>query len=183
MCQHISTALAWCKCWNLRVNASKSSLLYLRRVPKQKKVVLSKLAISIEGDQITMVKDALERILGVHIHYTGGVDNRVGEFSGDLKLIEKSRLRATQKITMLRTCQIPIIKFRLVYGYAAKRACCHIDRIIRKQVSPVLHLPHSYSKAAIHAPCKQGGLGIPLLAEVVPLLQARLLRKCKNRVI
>ena len=180
MRQHISTAVAWCKSRHLRVNASKSSLLYLRRVPKQKKVVLSNLAISIEGDQIPMVKDSFERILGVHMHYTGRVDNRVGEFSKDLELIEKSRLRATQKIAMLRTCLIPMIKFRLVYGYATKQACCQIDCIIRKQVSAVLHLPHSYSKAAIHAPCKQGGLGIPLLAEVVPLLQARLLRRMQE---
>lgn len=181
MRQHILAAEQWCNSRKMRINAAKSTLLHLRRVPKAKKVVLSRsLDISIRGVRIPMVSDTFERILGVHMNYSGKVDHKIDKFGSDLELILKSRLRVMQKVAMIRTCLIPMIKFRLVYGFATLGACSQLDRIIRKKVTSILHLPRYFPIGAVHSPCNQGGLGIPLLAEVVPLLQARLIVRMRG---
>lgn len=172
--KQLQRAVNWCTARGMRINPKKSSVLYLRRPPKQKRVVLSSLEISIEGVQIPCVTDTFERVLGVHIHHTGRVDHKTDSFSKDLELVCNSKLRPSQKVSMIKNCLVPMIKYRLVYGLANLGACRQLDRAVRMAVKKVLHLPNSISNNAIHLPKVNGGLGIPCFYSCIPLEQAKL---------
>lgn len=120
MTRQQATASPWCAARGMRINPKKSTVLHLRRVAHEKRVVMSQDDMSIEREKIPMVSDSFERVLGVHMKFTGQVDHKADDFARDLDLVCNSKLRPSQKIAMIRECLIPMIKFRLVYGFANK---------------------------------------------------------------
>jgi len=180
MQRHLEKLVSWCSARGLRINPNKSTVLYLRRVPHMKKVLVTPLDISINGVSIPQVSDTYERVLGVHMHHTGKINHGVDRFSRDLELVCNSKLRPTQKISMIACCLLPMIKFRLVYGFANKGALSQVDKIVRKVVRRVYHLPQYINNEVIHTARKYGGLGLPCLAESVPMAQARLTNRMLN---
>lgn len=97
------------------------------------------------------------------MQHTGKVDHQLDKFGEDLLLVRNSKLRLTQKLSMIQHCLVPMIKFRLVYGLAAKGAACvQVDLQIReKKVRGFLHLPSYTSNDVMYTPRKLGGLGLP----------------------
>lgn len=77
-----------------------------------------------------------------------------------LTRLKKSALLPFQKMVRLRWYLIP----RFIYGMQNFRVTAndleHFDRQIRGFVKGVLHLHHSVEDALIHAPVKEGGLGV-----------------------
>lgn len=180
MKRHLDTTVAWCNARGMRINPKKSSAIYLKSVPKQKKVLITPSPFSVLGEAIPDKGDAFERVLGVHMHHTGKVDHKLDDFTRDLELVRKSSLRPMQKISMLVNCLIPMVKFRLVYGFANIGACNQVDKIIRKFTRDCLHLPKYASRLAMYAAKTEGGLGIPCLPEAVLLAQAKLIGRMQR---
>ena len=174
MQKHLDKVVSWCSDRGMRINPSKSTVLHLRRAPKTKRVLLAPLEFSIDGVQIPQVSDSFERVLGVHMHHTGKVNHGFDSFDRDLELVCNSKLRPTQKVSMIKNCLIPMIKYRLVYGFANGMALTQVDKVVRKAIRRAYHLPQYLMSEVMHAPTSQGGLGIPKLAESVPIAQARL---------
>lgn len=181
MQQHINKAEKWCVERGIAINPKKSTVLYLEQVPKQKKVKISPLDISINGDKIPMVFDSYERILGVHMNCNGEVDYREGKLLKDLELVKGSSLTALQKIAVINSITLAI-KFRLVYGFASQTFCGKIDTTIRVAVKDALHLCAQYPDAALYTKAVLGGLGIINLQDTVPLEQANLVTRMMKSV-
>lgn len=177
---HLKKAEAWCGKRAMRIDPKKSSCLYLERVPRKKLVKVSSLKLLVCNDEIPCVKDSFERVLGVHIQYTGKVDHKTDDFSNDLGLVCRSQLRPSQKLTMIRECLLPMIKFRLVYGFASLGSCAQVDRIVRKAVKDIMHLPKWTADSAIYSSRKEGGLGLKPLKENVLFDQANLVVRMQN---
>ena len=180
MQQQLLKAAAWCTAHGMRINPAKSSVMFLRQVPKQKRVVADDLRLSLHGQEIPCVSHSYERVLGIHMIGSGKVDHRTDKFEADLQLVLKSRLRPSQRVRMIRDCLIPMISFRLIHGFATKGACGAIDRKINRAIKQSLHLPKYFIQEALRAPCKEGGLGIPSLADRAIVGQARLLIRMRN---
>lgn len=176
MMSHLAVANTWCNDRGLKINANKSTCLYLDRVPREKRVRLARLDLKIGEDAIPDV-DNFERLLGVHIHNTGRRDLRIDNFTRDLNLICESRLRPTQKLSVIRDCLVPMIKYRLVYGFATLGSGATIDKIIRKRVKLLMHLPKFTSNATLYCSLKEGGFGFEPLREVVQIEQALLVKR------
>lgn len=71
----------------VRVNPKNSTSLFFKRVPKSKKVVRAPIELSIEGTPNPQMKDNFERVLGVHMQHTVGVDDKTDAFCKDLELV------------------------------------------------------------------------------------------------
>lgn len=170
----VRTSEQWCRARGLEINPQKSSVLYLERVPKKKRVRISKTRIEIDGVAIPNVEDNFERVLGVHLHHTGKRDHQKDIFSKDLELVAKSALRPTQKLLMIRECLLPSIKFRLVHGFASVGTCKQIDKIVRRTIRQILHLPKYYLNDLMYLSTSSGGLGVTELTTQVPIEQLAL---------
>lgn len=170
----IDSAISWCDDRGMKVNANKSSVTWLEAVPGKKKVVVAPIDLPVKGVLIPNIGETYERVLGVHMHYSGRVDHKVDKFEADLDLVCKSDLRLSQKASMIRDCLIPMIKYRLVYGFAKSTACQQIDRLLRVRLRKTLHLPKFTADLYFYVARKDGGLGIPRLAESVLLAQVKL---------
>lgn len=180
MQQQLLKAATWCNAHGMRLNPAKSSVIFLRQVPKQKRVVADDLKLSLQGQEIPGVSHSYERVLGIHMTGSGKVDHRIDKLEADLQLVLKSRLRPSQKVRMIRDCLIPMISFRLIHGFATKGACNAIDRKINRAIKQSLHLPKYFIQEALRAPRKEGGLGIPSLADRAMTGQAKLLIRMRN---
>ena len=180
MQQQLLKVAAWCTAHDMRINPAKSSVFYFRQVPKRKRVVADDLRLSLYGQEIPCVSHSYGRVLGIHMNGSGKVDHRVDKLESDLQLVLKFRLRPSQKVRMIRDCLIPMINFRLIHGFATLGACSAIDRKISRAIKQSLHLPKYYILEALRAPCKEGGLGSPSLADRAIVGQARLLIRMRN---
>lgn len=171
MKRSIDSTVAWCDARSMKINAKKSSATWLRSIAKGKKVVVNPIRLSVNDDLIPNVGDSFERVLGVHIHNSGRVDLKVDKLRADLKLVRESKLRPSQKLSMISKCLIPMIKYRLTHGFATNQACKQIDRLIRVALRKVLHLPKYTSNYAFYVGKAEGGLGVPRLSDSVVLSQ------------
>lgn len=183
MRKNLDATVEWCDQRGMKINATKSSVTWLRAVPKAKKVVVTPIDLPVKGVSIPNVGDSFERVLGVQMHQTGQVDHRGDKLQKDLELVRNSSLRPTQKLKMITDCLIPSIKYRLVYGFANMGACVQVDKILKKTVKEILHLPKYTSDLALYITKAQGGLGVPRLADSVLISQVSLtyrMQKSKN---
>lgn len=182
MKRHLSKVVSWCDARGMRINPSKSTAACLKQVPRKKKVVLTPIELPVKGVVIPNVGNSFERVLGVHMHTSGKVDHKLDKLTKDLDLVKASKLRPSQKVVMIRDCLIPMIKFRLVYGYANRKACVKVDSILRGAVRKIMHLPKYFNVLGFYISRKDGGMGIPRLADDVPLAQASLALRMSSSV-
>lgn len=182
MKRHLSKVVSWCDARGMRINPNKSTAACLKQVPRKKKVVLTPVELRVTGELIPNVGNSFERVLGVHMHNSGRIDHKLDKLTKDLDLVKASKLRPSQKVTMIRDCLIPMIKFRLVYGHADRKACVKVDCILRGAVRKILHLPKYFNVLGFYISKKDGGMGIPRLADDVPLAQASLAFRMSSSV-
>lgn len=182
MKRHLGKVVSWCDARGMRINPSKSTAACFQRVPRKKKVVLTPIELPVKGVVIPNVGDSYERVLGVHMHNSGKVDHKFDKLTKDLDLVKASKLRPSQKVTMIRDCLIPMIKFRLVYGFATRKACVKVDSILRSAVRKIMHLPKYFNVLGFYISKKDGGMGIPRLADDVLLAQASLALRMSSSV-
>lgn len=181
MQNHVGRAERWCSARGMRINPKKSTVLYLERARKLKRLKESTaINILIDGIEVPVVTGSYQRILGVHIKHTGEVDHKISDFESDLELVKSSALRATQKVAMIRQCLLPMIQFRLVYGYASKKDCKKVDSLVKKALRCILHLPAHLARSVFYNTRKNGGLYIPMIEETAPLQQGLLASRMKG---
>jgi hypothetical protein len=84
-----------------------------------------------------------------------------------LKELNRAPLKPQQRMYLLRTHVLPGLTHLLVLDPCTKTMLRKIDVSVRKW----LRLPHDTSNAFIHAPAREGGLGVGTMALMMPLLK------------
>lgn len=88
-----------------------------------------------------------------------------------LSKVSKAPLKPQQRIVVLRSYLVPRLFYRLVFEPISGKLLNKIDRAIRLHVRNWLRLPHDVPIAFLHAPNKDGGLGVPSLRTAIPWMR------------
>ena len=162
----------------MKANVNKCHALECRKITGAHKLaVITRSQFRLQGKLIPTV-GAIDsfKYLGREIGFMGHKKpNCVKTLSENLLALQKAPLKPHQKMELLRTYLIP----RFIYGFQnfkiEKQILINADRLVRRFVRRTLHLHSSLENVLIHAPEKNGGLGIFSFAENIPrILKSRL---------
>ena len=110
--------------------------------------------------------------LGVQFSWAGRKKIRPNNIiEPDLEVLKKSPLKPQQRLFAIRSLVIPKVYHQLALGSVMLGALKSSDITIRKAMRKWLNLPHDVPNAYFHAPIAEGGLGIPSLRWIAPLLR------------
>ena len=87
-----------------------------------------------------------------------------------LQLIKKAKLRANQKVHLIRCNLIPSLQHRLCHEKTIGNTLKTMDSLIRNAVKEILHLSNDVSTSFFHLSIRNGGLGLTQLRYEVPRL-------------
>lgn len=156
----------------LTLNQSKSFSLSMIPAGKQKKVKIdTSQSFRVAGGQIRpMGVDDVWTYLGLDFEGKN-TESFDGKLPAGLDKITKAPLKPQQRLTMLRENVVPGILHRLVLGTTTATKLKAADVTVRQYVRKWLHLPHDVPLGFLYTPQKHGGLGLPCLQHIVPLLR------------
>ena len=121
--------------------------------------------ININGEQVPSLSVAeTYKYLGLRTTGTGiaRADTKA-ELRQKLQRLSDSALRPQQRIHALRTHVIPGLNYALALGKSGKGYLKSLDKMVRQFARRWCHLHHDTPNSFIHAPAKEGGLGIPCI--------------------
>lgn len=162
----------------MQLNPAKSKLVHLETVPGKKKVFVSHTPIKCGDAFIPAVRlDEAMRYLGAEFTPFGENTCAVPLLFTHLRRLKRAPLKPSQRLRILRDFLLPRYIAVLQQPSISKKTLKEADRKIRVFAREVLHLnPHCHS-SVLHAPTKEGGLGIMCLAERIPgIISARIRR-------
>lgn len=165
----------------LKLNADKCFTVGIKGQPKQKCTVLEAQSFYVGSSEIPSLKRTDEwKYLGINFTATGRVRcNPAEDIGPKLQRLTKAPLKPQQRLFALRTVLIPQLYHKLALGSVAIGVLRKTDKLIRYYVRRWLNLPLDVPIAFVHAPPKSGGLGIPSLRWVAPMLRLRRLSNIK----
>ncbi|KAL7288050.1 hypothetical protein TKK_0017843 [Trichogramma kaykai] len=85
--------------------------------------------------------------------------------------ISRAPIKAQMRLKVLETYLLPRYIHTLTLGRTTHAELKAMDKLVRRSVRSWLRLPHDCPNAFIHAGRNYGGLGIPSLASIVPLIR------------
>ncbi|KAG8175571.1 hypothetical protein JTE90_018864 [Oedothorax gibbosus] len=109
------------------------------------------------------------RYLGVHFSTSGRFSFK-SDIREKLEVLKHSPLKPQQKLFFLVRFLIPSFLHVLTFSKIQAGSLNKLDKTVRSFGRLVLHLPHDTPKAFSHANVPDGGLGIPSLRWMVPVL-------------
>ena len=158
----------------LSINIDKSFTLGFRPSPKDK---IS--AIYVER-KFKVGERSLRRItrndvwtyLGLPFTWAGRAKIKINEvLEKDLESLTHGALKTQQRIFSLRTIVLPKLYHQLALGNVMLGTIKCTDKKVRGAVRRWLNLPHDVPNAYVHASISDGGLGIPAMRWVAPLMR------------
>ena len=93
------------------------------------------------------------------------------------KKISTAPLKPRQKVTILTEHAVPRLEYDLAVGGYSRTAIRYLDGIIRSNVKRWYHLAVSVSKHFLYSRTRDGGCGLPCLADSIPMARMRVLSK------
>lgn len=108
------------------------------------------------------------KYLGTKIEWTGGTRPEIYQLSTYLNRIRKAPLKPDQKLFILRFHLLPRFLYRLQTPRTTWGLLSQFDRSVRKFARTILHLNRTCADAYIHAPVREGGLGIMSFRHSIP---------------
>jgi hypothetical protein len=159
----------------LQLNPKKSVALSIVPAGKSKqfKVVTEPTFKVRSGQYLRQLKVNEEwRYLGINFSPTG-VKKAGGRLTEELARISKAPLKPQQKLKILRCFLIPRHYHSLVLAGTTKKTLRAMDRQQREAVRGWLKFPKDVPVGYFHAPCKEGGLGLPSFELAIPLLMRK----------
>ena len=178
--QKLVQAFAEC---GMRLNPSKSMILGKIPAGGGDKAVITapeaRAQLYIDGERVpVMTTDGSYRYLGLLVGPCGFINGyQESVLKTKLERLQKSALKPQQKLQILRRQVITSSLYALTLGEVSQGRILAVDKIVRKFVRKICHLPHDTPNSAIHADMKAGGLGVPSLALTVPINRARRLAR------
>ena len=137
-----------------------------------------KSGLSIEGKTIPNVTDINPmQYLGFAFDTHGVMKPNLTNYSAWLQRLAVLPLKPQQKMSMLKTHLLPRLLHFLMSPRTPAATLKNVDKATRHYVKRFLHLHLHTSDALIHAPLRDGGLGVMQMAVSIPAI---LLRRIKN---
>jgi hypothetical protein len=125
---------------------------------------------------------AMWRYLGVSFQGPSVAASQVG-LGGTLEKLSRAAVKPQQRLHLLRYYVLPRYQFALVAGRVSAGSLLRLDRLLRRYVRTWLALPKDVPNGYVHAPIPAGGLGIPLLSDLVPLLRLKQLERLRKSAV
>ena len=124
----------------------------------------------VNGARITQLKATeLFKYLGQRYGVSGGEGN-VFKIDELLTSLAKSPLKPYQKLEMVRLYLIPRLLHKLQTTCVTKKDLNNTDMALRVFIRKTLHLNKTTSNGFLHAPIREGGLGIISMMAYVPVV-------------
>lgn len=158
----------------LRLNAAKSHALSLVAAGKTKRVkVVTDPTFFVDGQYLQQIEPLqLWRYLGVEFEGVRVAGSRVS-IAGYLEKLTRAPLKPQQRMHILRSFLLPRLYHGLVLGRVSAGYLQSLDVRIRASVRKWLCLPKDVPVGYLHASTRAGGLGVPHLGSLIPLLRLR----------
>jgi len=117
------------------------------------------------------------RYLGLQVGADGASCRVSAKLEARLRRVCKAPLKPQQRLWIVRSNILPSLLHELVFGTQTASTLNSLDRITRKGVRHILHLPKDTPKGYFHASVADGGLGLANLRTMVPSLQVKRMHK------
>lgn len=178
--QMLTAAVTFFEGQGLGVNPSKT-VVFAFDVDRKRKQFRRALPLDVKGQSIAPLRDGEGvKYLGIKLKYHTAPVLDGQDLKNDLDVILKSRLKPFQKKELVRCVVQPKVLYALANTTKANPESKKADRMIRRAVKAMMHLPHSFPDELIYLRSKEGGLGLLHLENTSERVQckaiARLLR-------
>ncbi|CAL7932903.1 unnamed protein product [Xylocopa violacea] len=183
MCGHIKVLEDFFRIHGFEVNVSKCAAFQNLSVPGTKRLVVdTRSHLCINGTRVPTLGVASQlKYLGHNYAFYGTVIPSPSKLEDMLCRLKKSPLKPWQKLNILQRYLIPRLHHGLQTMDINKKKLKYIDTCIEKFTKTILHLPITTPTPYIHAPLRNGGLGIPSLAIHIAAIYLRRLERLKIR--
>ena len=159
----------------LSLNVAKCAALCVQVVPAKKTLyTVSRPLFYADGEFVKQLSpDEFFKYLGRHVTTLGYARPFVGELQAQLQRIRSAPLKPAQKLSILKGYLLP----RLLHLLQSPRITLGLlkstDKLVRKTVRLILHLPRTSTDSFIHAPSREGGLGVISMRAHIPMIMRR----------
>lgn len=166
----------------LDINAKKTGVLSMVASGRDKKVKVETIPQFTVGEALIPQRSPVDVWTYLGCRYQGA-----REFAHDPPLAQaieqmtRAPLKPQQRLRLLRDCLLPRYYHRWVVGTVSAKTLKGMDVIVRTAVRRWLRFPHDVPAGYFHAPIQSGGLELPLLRTLIPILKHnRLQRLCRS---
>ena len=143
--------------------------------------VASQSTVTVDNEEITVLSPADSyEYLGILVGADGRRPSYGGILEDGLLHLTKAPLEPQQRLYFLVNHLIPRLTHRLVLGRVYRTQLGRLDARIRTATRSWLGLPHDTPSALLYSSVKDGGLGLPCMASLVPLQKQRRLERLSN---
>ncbi|KAF8774012.1 Retrovirus-related Pol polyprotein type-2 like protein [Argiope bruennichi] len=155
----------------LNISVEKSSTLSWKADGKNKRVIFdSKATLLVRNRPVRSFRaDEKFKYLGINFTPRGRIKFKT-DLDERLNILAKSLLKPQQKFFFLVKFLLPSLYHQLTFAKLYSGMLKKLDVSVRKFVRLILHLPKDVPVAAFHANTCDGGLGVPSLRWIAPLL-------------
>jgi hypothetical protein len=174
--QHLNDA-------GLELNHSKCAALIIKVDTHKKKYYFGSDTIKIHDDIVpTMSALSKYKYLGIGISGKTQLETTKVDMERMLKEVDKAPLKPHQRVKILKRYMLPRLSHRLVLGRVNKSTLKMLDKLINSYVRKWLFLPKDCLLAFLNARVGDGGLGIPSLSQLIPILKTNRTNSLKDSV-
>lgn len=166
----------------LDINAKKTGVLSIVASGRDKKVKVDTTPYFTVGGALIPQRSPVDVWTYLGCKYQGA-----REFAHDpplaltIERLTRAPLKPQQRLRLLRDHLLPRYYHRWIVGSVSAKTLKGLDIIVRTAVRRWLRFPHDVPAGYLHAPIQSGGLGMPLLRTLIPILKHnRLQRLCKS---
>ena len=143
---------------------------------------ITKPGIRINGKALSTITDVNPmQYLGYAFDTHGVMKPNLTNFSAWLQRLVTLSLSPHQKLTLLRVHLLPRLLHFLMSPRTPVATLKNVDKVTRHYIKRIVHLHLHTADALIHAPLKDGGLGICQVAISIPTILLRRITKLKSR--
>lgn len=177
--KQLRTAVGFFERRGMSINAGKSAAITVNvdRGNKHSYCVTHSL-FSVGNDRIRQLKPSeMFKYLGQRYNALGQTKVAFQDLQTQLDRISKSGLGPAQKLNLVKTYLLPRYIDKLQSPTISLKALKGFDRTIRIAVRKFLRLNRTCADAYIHAPTREGGLGVMTMVMHVPAILRRRLTK------
>ena len=176
----LEQALSWA---GMTVNAGKSHTLTIDVNTKLKQCILIPTSYTIHGEALRPM-GVNDRVKYLGLCFTWKSRERIkhtAKLEDLLQQLSSAPLKPQQRVCMLRDYALPRLQYELVLGDAHSNTLKRMDVMVRRRMKAWLRFPHDTPSPLFYVGIGQGGLGIPQLAAMIPLLRRERLQKVLAR--
>lgn len=176
----LDEAVAFFEGQGLSVNPTKT-VLFGWEVDKKKKQIGAGKPLEIMGTSIAPMRSSESvKYLGIRMQYHTAPVLDVDALKSDLECIARSRLKPFQKKELVQSVVQPKVLYSLVNTTKVVPEARKADRIIRRALKSMMHLPQQFPDELMYMRSRDGGLGLLHLEDTSRRVQCKAIARLKR---